>query len=289
MSTRRTLLILLAVLAATVAPPRAATVLDEVLDAVDAARGERDAGALERRDALDRVAAQHAARVAALPPDRRLEADVDMGPLLEAAAIGYRDAWIHMQLHYGAPDLARAVVGAWSGKRDAWAEATDPKFDAIGEAAVTAPDGWTIVVAILVDDPPVHPDLATMEQAVREAINRERVARGFVALGHDDALAAIARRHSQDMARRDYFSHTNPEGLSSADRVLAAGVTYRRVAENIHSNHGVDDPVDRAVGSWIASPQHRQALLTPGFRLTGVGAARAENGALYFTQLFLTP
>jgi uncharacterized protein YkwD len=267
----------------------ATPVAEALLHAVDRARAERGTGSLEQRGELDAVAAEHAGELARLPEAERLAGKIAVGDLLERARVPYRHAWIHLQTQRGVRDLPASVVATWTGNAAAVASASDARFDAAGAATADAHDGGTVVVLLVVDDPPVHVALPAMERAIEEAINGERAERGLAPLTGDDTLAALARRHSEDMARRGYFSHVDPDGRSASDRADAAGVGYRRLAENIHSNHGVDDPVAEAVRGWMASPLHRAAILTPGFRLTGVGAARSEKGALYFTQLFLTP
>ena len=70
-------------------------------------------------------------------------------------------------------------------------------------------------------------------------------------------------------------------------RVRDRGIRYLRLAENIQMNRGWPDPVKRAVGSWLDSDRHREAILTPEYRETAVGVATAEDGTLYFTQLFI--
>src|SRR5215213_6461871 len=67
-------------------------------------------------------------------------------------------------------------------------------------------------------DPPSPPVAAAITVAGPEAevlalVNQERAAAGCGALAADDALAAVARGHSADMRDRDFFDHTNPDGL----------------------------------------------------------------------------
>jgi uncharacterized protein YkwD len=40
--------------------------------------------------------------------------------------------------------------------------------------------------------------------------------------------------------------------------------------------------------AWIASAVHRANLYAPPFNATGIGIARAPNGALIYTQLYVT-
>src|SRR6185312_15619523 len=52
-------------------------------------------------------------------------------------------------------------------------------------------------------------------------VNAERTSRGLKPLSRDGDLAQAARKHAADMVRRDYFSHTSPNGTSFADRIRA--------------------------------------------------------------------
>ncbi|HTY56376.1 MAG TPA: CAP domain-containing protein, partial [Candidatus Binataceae bacterium] len=60
-------------------------------------------------------------------------------------------------------------------------------------------------------------------------------------------------------------------------------------AENIYME-GSPDPSempDRAVKAWMASPPHRENMLSANFRETGIGVARSSDGKTYVTQDFL--
>ena len=101
-----------------------------------------------------------------------------------------------------------------------------------------------------------------------DRINRHRVAIGCRALKWDDRLAAVARRHSTDMARRDFFNHTNPDGRDPFDRMKAAGVRFRAAAENIAAGQ----PTGREVyQGWIESPGHRRNMENCTYRRFGIG------------------
>jgi uncharacterized protein YkwD len=70
------------------------------------------------------------------------------------------------------------------------------------------------------------------------------------------------------MVRRDYFSHTNPEGQSPFDRLRAAGVTYTAAAENIAYGY----PTAAAVlQGWRNSDGHRRNLENCEYTHHGVG------------------
>src|SRR6185436_17750145 len=79
------------------------------------------------------------------------------------------------------------------------------------------------------------PDL---ERLLHQSVNVERQGNSLERLEWDDALGNLARAHSKDMAKRGYFKHENPEGLTPMKRLLAAGYDKcRLVGENIHQNN----------------------------------------------------
>jgi uncharacterized protein YkwD len=94
------------------------------------------------------------------------------------------------------------------------------------------------------------------------------------------------------MIDRSFFDHINPDGLTPANRVTNAGITFTAVAENIGYNLGFADPAQKMVDDWMASPGHRKNLLDEdnvGYTQTGIGVAQRADGAYFFTQLFLRP
>ncbi|HKP74103.1 MAG TPA: CAP domain-containing protein, partial [Longimicrobiaceae bacterium] len=108
-----------------------------------------------------------------------------------------------------------------------------------------------------------------------------RVRIGCAALQWDAAAARAAQSHSEDMARRNYFSHTSPEGANVGERVRAAGGNWRAVAENIAWGQRSADEVVR---SWLSSPAHRQNIERCIYTRHGVGYADGR-----WTHVFYTP
>lgn len=102
-------------------------------------------------------------------------------------------------------------------------------------------------------------------------------------------LGLAAARHSRDMATRDYFAHTSPQGRTAFDRIRAAGYQYRRAGENIAAGRAFDSPA-AVVAAWLNSPAHCQVLMNPQY--TEVGVARADGPgsySTYWTQAFGVP
>src|SRR5947199_368529 len=79
--------------------------------------------------------------------------------------------------------------------------------------------------------------LPDLEQRIYQLINVQRQANDRAPLAWDDALANMARAHSEDMAARGYFKHVNPEGLTPMKRAQAAGYMCNFIGENIYQNN----------------------------------------------------
>lgn len=263
---------------------------DRIEQRLQEARAEAGIGRLERREALDRVARERAEAIAALPHARRLSQKASLETGLKEAGVGrYRHAATHLDMNRGYTDPAGAFLRDWRDYSIAWSSAMDPRYDAMGLATTRAADGWIILFAVFLEDLPEPGDLREVELRTLEAVNRVREESGLGALAERDTLVGIARAYSEDMIRRGFFAHVTPEGSELEDRMRAAGLSYRKVAENIQRNRGWDDPVKIAVDSWMDSRGHREAILTPDFTETGVGVAVADDGTVYFTQVFLLP
>jgi uncharacterized protein YkwD len=130
---------------------------------------------------------------------------------------------------------------------------------------------------------------AMIEQAVISLTNDVRTGRRLAPLDSSDALAAIARRHSQDMLNRGYFDHCTPEGLHSSDRIARGGLDFDATGENIYmARNATAGPADLAsamVKGWMNSRDHRANILTPDYRVVGVGIV-ATPRVVIATQLF---
>jgi uncharacterized protein YkwD len=103
---------------------------------------------------------------------------------------------------------------------------------------------------------------------------------GLPALKWNDKLGTAARSHSEDMKKRGFFNHTNPDGLDAGDRITAAGYEWRACAENIYMRSRGVNAVD-AVDAWVNSSGHRENLLTTICDELGVGVS-----GVYSTQNF---
>ncbi len=136
-----------------------------------------------------------------------------------------------------------------------------------------------------VDDEPVT-DRAVAEARMRELVNRDRAAAGLGALVADPPLAAVARAHSQEMARTGQVGHVSPTTGDASDRAQRASIRTGLLLENIARAYGVAE----AQAGLMNSPGHRANVLTPGVTHLGIGIELgAEVGGrreLFVTQMF---
>jgi uncharacterized protein YkwD len=99
-------------------------------------------------------------------------------------------------------------------------------------------------------------------------------------------LQSAAQAHSKDMAKKNYFDHTNLRGQSPFDRMEAAGYNYRAAGENIAAGQPTPAAV---VQAWLDSPGHCRNMMNAGFTELGVGVATGGRYGIYWTQNFGAP
>lgn len=127
--------------------------------------------------------------------------------------------------------------------------------------------------------------LANMEQEVFDLTNSYRVKNELLPLSWSDMAASSAKKHSVDMAKNDYFSHTSLSGKSPFDRMTAEGIVYHAAAENIIA--GYPTSFSQSHG-WFQSSGHRKNMLNPDYEYLGMGTAYQSGSTygVYSTQNF---
>ena len=116
--------------------------------------------------------------------------------------------------------------------------------------------------------------------------NVERAANGCSALSANAKLTAAAQLHSEDMAAKNYFSHTSLDGRGPGQRITAQGYAFRSWAENIAA--GQQTPAS-VMGAWMNSAGHKANILNCSLTQIGVGIAKGGSYGIYWTQNFGTP
>ena len=164
------------------------------------------------------------------------------------------------------------------------------------------------------DTPATQLTQAAAEEAVLCLINEQRTANGLPALTFNWKLQAAARQHAQDANAIKWWAgggsqvHINPvTGSTPQSRIGAAGYCPGEVGPPTNENcyfawyqggvewQGGITP-HAAVTWWMNSQGHRDTLLNPGYRESGIavvlgiaeqgtGADGADGGAI-FVQTF---
>ncbi|WP_233522790.1 CAP domain-containing protein [Peribacillus glennii] len=113
--------------------------------------------------------------------------------------------------------------------------------------------------------------------------NATRVNHNLSILSWDAHVKETARKHSADMAKNQYFSHTNLEGESPFDRMEEDRVRFITAGENLAS--GQFSSIFAHEG-LMNSMGHRKNILQKDFELLGVGVAFDSKSRPYYTENF---
>jgi uncharacterized protein YkwD len=132
-----------------------------------------------------------------------------------------------------------------------------------------------------------------LEQRVFQFTNEARRKNGLPPLEPDQTLMTLARGKSDDMIKRHYFSHPDPEGKTIRDRYAEVKPTVGGmvgVGENIciHGKNAYEDTTTsarRIVDGFMVSPGHRQNILQPAYTHVGIGIS-IKDKECFVTQCF---
>lgn len=121
-----------------------------------------------------------------------------------------------------------------------------------------------------------------LELQMLNYINDERRKADLPSLSFDEEMARVARKHSEDMIRRGYFSHYTIEGKGPYDRMRSAGVTFKTAGENL----ALAQTLRLAHEGLMESPIHKANILNERFGRVGIGILDAGVHGLIVTQDF---
>ncbi|MEU8706719.1 CAP domain-containing protein [Streptomyces sp. NPDC048565] len=125
------------------------------------------------------------------------------------------------------------------------------------------------------------PSATTAQAAVIGLVNKERAKVGCSPVTTSSSLTALAQDFSEDMAARDFFGHTDPDGATPWDRAEAAGVKGLG-GENIARGQADAQAV---MDAWMNSEGHRANILNCDYKTLGVGVHLGSGGP-WWTQDF---
>jgi uncharacterized protein YkwD len=131
-----------------------------------------------------------------------------------------------------------------------------------------------ILIAFLLSFPlsiyALTPRSASDEEAIVEAMNRERAAEGLAPLHLNRELCDAANDRVHDMFAQHYFAHVAPDGTSPFVSIDRHGYTYRHAGENLAVGY---QGAEAVVDGWMHSPGHRANVLGSDYVDVGVAIA----------------
>lgn len=126
------------------------------------------------------------------------------------------------------------------------------------------------------------------ESLLLTLINSEREERRLPALSLDPILTEVARRHSSDMAKRDYFSHIDPQPnpLTPLDRYAKALGKQSDLVVGENLGRAEQPLMGMLHECMMKSPEHKANILDKDYTQIGVGIYMLPDGKVWITQMY---
>ncbi len=182
--------------------------------------------------------------------------------------------------------LLVALVAAWM----VIGPALRPRLGevAVGNQVASAEEALDYYIEHIEAPPEGSAVLSQLEMEMLASINTYRDQAGLPPTAGDALLTNLARFRSQDMATRNYFSHTTPEGTTAFTLLQANGLGGLPAGEIVGRTNGpTDQSVKMVMNGFMHSPSHRDNVLCRSFTRAGVGSATGPGGIKYYTVIFL--
>lgn len=143
-------------------------------------------------------------------------------------------------------------------------------------AVLVALAGGGLAARELLEGGAAVPPPTLIERNTLKLLNQQRARFGLKPLTYSAQLAVLARQHTADMIRRNYFAHDAPGGPTYTQRMQqtlhSPGV--RRLAENIAYGYPTAASL---VAGWMRSPGHRANILDARLHRSGLGIQVAAH------------
>ena len=124
---------------------------------------------------------------------------------------------------------------------------------------------------------------------VIQLTNQKRAENGVASLQYNPLLAQAALAKGNHMLQYDYWAHVAPDGTEPWKFFTDVGYKYRYAGENLARDF--TNP-QSAVDAWMASPSHRDNLLSSKYTEIGVAVVEGDLAGVDTTiivQLFGAP
>ncbi len=107
--------------------------------------------------------------------------------------------------------------------------------------------------------------------------NAKRLEAGLPPLSYNPKLAEAARKKGEHMLQYDYWAHIAPDGTEPWKFFVDEGYRYRYAGENLARDFSNAADV---VNAWLASPSHRENMLSSKYKEIGVAVVEGDLGGV---------
>ncbi len=119
--------------------------------------------------------------------------------------------------------------------------------------------------------------------------NEDRSESNESILAVNPLLVQAATEKAEDMASKEYFAHTSPEGITPWYWFKKVGYSFTYAGENLAIDFTESEAVQNA---WLNSPTHRANILNKNFTEIGIAVKNGKyqgHSTMYVVQMFGTP
>ena len=116
------------------------------------------------------------------------------------------------------------------------------------------------------------PQVILSRQGVIEWTNTQREKYGLSALEENSKLNTMAQAKIEDMFQNQYFSHYSSLGEGVGDLAKNFDYEFLVIGENLALGNFQND--ESLVEAWMASPGHRENILSPTYQEIGVAVQK---------------
>lgn len=98
---------------------------------------------------------------------------------------------------------------------------------------------------------------------IMDLVNKTRKDKGLAPFVADEHLGELAAARAEDMAKRQYYAHRNPDGEYYYDLLRSYGIDSNYSCENLDLTFSPN--ISKFINDWTVSTKgHRECLLTEG-------------------------
>ncbi len=110
-------------------------------------------------------------------------------------------------------------------------------------------------------------------QQLLQLTNKERQQYGFPPLALNNELISAAEKKGENMFKENYWAHNAPDGTTPWVFIKNAGYDYSYAGENLARGF---DSTESIMNAWMASPGHRENILSPNYKDVGFAILSGE-------------